>query len=84
MRITEDTTIGELMQLLRDSIPHLSQVLDYPMPNFTVFQDGSFEITESFYEVSATCNSTIRQNNEFTSHSVAKIIENRLLEKEQV
>jgi len=80
VKITEETTIGELMTILKESQTHLSENLDDPIVQFDLYSDGGFEITEGYYGASATCNSTIKINNEFTGLDVSNIIMNRLNE----
>ena len=79
MRITEETTVGELMKLIEESKEHLKDFLDDPIPSITICGDGSFSIDEGFYKLSATCNSSIDRNNDFTGHSVSLSMKNRLV-----
>jgi len=78
MEIKETTTIGEIMDLLGSSQNHISNMLDDPIVTFKLFSDGGFRIDEDFYDVSATRNSSIRDNNNFTGHSVYLLMKNRL------
>ena len=79
MKIIEETTIGELMDLLRESQKHLRSYLDDPILSIKIFSDGSFEIAESYYESSATCNSNLNIHNEFTGKEVSRNIINNLI-----
>lgn len=77
MVITQDTTVKELMNMLKESQDHLRSWLDDPIVQFNLYSDGGFEITENYYGSSATCNSTIKINNEFTGFDISTNIVNR-------
>jgi len=84
MKITEETTVGELMVLLMESTGHLSNWLEDPIIQFNLYSDGGFEITENYYKSSATCNSTVDINNEFTGFDISNNIIYRLIEDEKL
>ena len=81
MKITPSTTLAEIMIMLQHATNHMEKWIHDPIPTFTVFSDGGFTIDESYYEVSATCQSNIKEendNNSFTGKSISDIMQNRL------